>query len=170
MTQRPSKWNDELIAQLKELYLEQTLPTAEIAKQLGFTKNAIIGKIHRLNLSRVSNNKDSEDISSSDDQDFIYDFTTPFLSNNDKKEKGEYKLEEIEAGMCIWPYGDRESGFSFCGEKTFSDKPYCSEHYDAVYLMVKKASKNTENLYTTSDIEADEDIEEDIEDIEDNES
>ncbi|MCX8667749.1 GcrA cell cycle regulator [Acetobacteraceae bacterium B3987] len=43
------EWTDELIARLKELW-EQGLSTAEIGRQLSITKNAVVGKAHRLGL------------------------------------------------------------------------------------------------------------------------
>ncbi|MCX5614890.1 GcrA family cell cycle regulator [Bombella saccharophila] len=43
------EWTDELIARLRELW-EQGLSTAEIGRQLSITKNAVVGKAHRLNL------------------------------------------------------------------------------------------------------------------------
>ncbi len=43
------EWTDELIARLKELW-EQGLSTAEIGRQLAITKNAVVGKAHRLGL------------------------------------------------------------------------------------------------------------------------
>jgi hypothetical protein len=50
---KDSIWNDNLVNQLKDLYLSQDLTTVNIAKELGFTKNAIIGKIHRLKLNAL---------------------------------------------------------------------------------------------------------------------
>ena len=47
-----SRWDNELVNQLKILYLQHNLTTLEIGKKLGFTKNAIIGKIHRLGLAK----------------------------------------------------------------------------------------------------------------------
>ena len=44
-------WNDENVARLKELW-DQGLPTAQIGKLLGFTKNAVVGKAHRIGLER----------------------------------------------------------------------------------------------------------------------
>ncbi|MBO1359078.1 GcrA cell cycle regulator [Acetobacter sacchari] len=42
-------WTEETIARLKELW-EQGLSTAEIGRQIGITKNAVVGKAHRLGL------------------------------------------------------------------------------------------------------------------------
>ena len=44
-------WNDDNVARLKELW-DQGLPTAQIGKLLDFTKNAVVGKAHRIGLER----------------------------------------------------------------------------------------------------------------------
>ena len=44
-------WNDENVSRLKELW-DQGLPTSQIGKLLGFTKNAVVGKAHRIGLER----------------------------------------------------------------------------------------------------------------------
>ena len=44
-------WNDDNVARLRELW-DQGLPTAQIGKLLGFTKNAVVGKAHRIGLER----------------------------------------------------------------------------------------------------------------------
>ena len=45
-----SAWTDKKIEKLKVLW-DKGVPTAEIGKKLGFSKNAIVGKVHRLGLS-----------------------------------------------------------------------------------------------------------------------
>ena len=44
-------WDDNNVAKLRELW-DQGLPTAQIGKLLGFTKNAVVGKAHRIGLER----------------------------------------------------------------------------------------------------------------------
>jgi GcrA cell cycle regulator len=44
------EWNDETIGRLRALWTEG-LSTAEIGRRLGVSKNAVVGKAHRLNLS-----------------------------------------------------------------------------------------------------------------------
>ena len=44
-------WNDDNVAHLRELW-DQGLPTAQIGKLLSFTKNAVVGKAHRIGLER----------------------------------------------------------------------------------------------------------------------
>ena len=44
-------WNDANVSRLRELW-DQGLPTAQIGKLIGFTKNAVVGKAHRIGLER----------------------------------------------------------------------------------------------------------------------
>ncbi len=44
-----SDWTDATIAALRSLW-DEGLPTAEIGRRLGVSKNAVVGKSHRLNL------------------------------------------------------------------------------------------------------------------------
>ncbi|WP_264812479.1 GcrA family cell cycle regulator, partial [Gluconacetobacter sacchari] len=43
------EWTEETIARLRALW-QQGLSTAEIGRQLSVTKNAVVGKAHRLGL------------------------------------------------------------------------------------------------------------------------
>ncbi len=43
------EWTEETIARLRELWAEEH-STAEIARRMGISKNAVVGKAHRLNL------------------------------------------------------------------------------------------------------------------------
>src|SRR3954466_10021133 len=43
------EWNEETIARIRALWAEG-LSTAEIGRRMGITKNAVVGKAHRLNL------------------------------------------------------------------------------------------------------------------------
>ena len=44
-------WTDDKVIQLRELW-DQGLPTSQIGKILNFTKNAVVGKAHRIGLER----------------------------------------------------------------------------------------------------------------------
>ena len=50
---RMSEWTDKKIEKLKKLW-EKGYSAAEIGKKLDFSKNAIVGKVHRLGLSNRS--------------------------------------------------------------------------------------------------------------------
>ena len=58
-------WTDQMIEDLKRMW-DEGLSTGEIGKRLGVTKNSIIGKVHRLQLTaRPSPIKKKEDGASS---------------------------------------------------------------------------------------------------------
>jgi GcrA cell cycle regulator len=48
-----NSWSPSTITKLKSL-LERGLSTSEIGKKLGFTKNAVVGKINRLGLNNTT--------------------------------------------------------------------------------------------------------------------
>lgn len=116
---RQSNWNDELIEKLKQLYNEKKYSTKQIGDMLGFSKNAIVGKIHRLELKRMG-------------EDHVLEDTA---SENVNKE-GKYKLEEVDDLMCVWPYG--EDNITFCGKNVIPGKHYCQEHFEKAYLRFHK--------------------------------
>lgn len=56
-------WTDEMVEDLKKMWIEG-LTTGEIGKRLGVSKNSIVGKVHRLDLtSRPSPIKKKEETS-----------------------------------------------------------------------------------------------------------
>ncbi len=127
-------WTDERVALLKQLWGEGKT-AAEIAKALGngVTRNAVIGKAHRLKLSnRVSpiqqNNKKPalpEKTESTPRKAAV-----PVVANNGKG----IKLADLKDRMCRWPNGDpRDADFNFCGCPAVPGLPYCPEHAKIAY-------------------------------------
>ena len=47
---RDDPWTDATIARLKQLWGDKSLSAAEIGRRLNLSKNAVIGKVHRLDL------------------------------------------------------------------------------------------------------------------------
>ncbi len=105
------EWTPERTAALIALWSEE-LTTSEIGRRLGITKNAVIGKVHRLGLPkrRPSPEEEAEPVHV-------------------------IKLDALRSGMCSWPLGDPEKeGFHFCGEPTVPGKPYCATHCAVAYI------------------------------------
>lgn len=91
---------------------DEGLPTSEIGRRLGVSKNAVIGKIHRLGLS---NRK------------------SPVQKKPQKA--AIIGMESLTTGMCNWPDGDPGTdGFNFCGRPTLQEKPYCADHCARAYI------------------------------------
>jgi GcrA cell cycle regulator len=107
-------WTDERVEQLKQLW-GQGMSASEIADTLGdVTRNAVIGKAHRLGLSgRPSPIK-----------------KTP--------SRGATILALTER-MCKWPVGDpKHADFHFCGKTAQAGMPYCAEHAAIAYQPSSK--------------------------------
>lgn len=129
-------WTDDRVNLLKQLWGEGKT-AAEIAKELGdgVTRNAVIGKAHRLKLSsRVSpiqqNNKPKRQKSDRPPR-------APKRSNKSIPIfKGkEIPMEELRDKMCRWPNGDPQDreNFSFCGCEQVEGLPYCATHAQIAY-------------------------------------
>ncbi|MGB1026659.1 MAG: GcrA family cell cycle regulator, partial [Rhodospirillaceae bacterium] len=85
-------------------------------KSLGVSKNAVVGKAHRLGLKG-----------------------RPSPIKRTKKEvKVDHKIKsvvDLGANSCRWPIGDpKEPGFHFCGKMAIPGKPYCGEHCAIAYV------------------------------------
>lgn len=133
-------WSDDRVALLKRLWGEGKT-AAEIAKELGegVTRNAVIGKAHRLKLSsRLSPiQQNTKKIKSSD-------VAPPVVRRPAKKIpvfKGkEIKMEDLRDKMCRWPHGDPQTTeFSFCGCDIVEGLPYCPEHAKIAYQVTSRA-------------------------------
>ena len=128
-------WTDEKVAKLKELWGKGNT-ASQIAEILGgVTRNAVIGKAHRLNLSGKIVAKKSSSIQKNN--------KTKYLSNK-KVRKGKFKslviekdfepenpkqLEELDENSCKWPIGHpNEKNFYFCGRTSLKDFSYCKLH------------------------------------------
>ncbi len=107
-------WTPERIEALTRLW-EEGVTTAEIGRRIGVTKNAVIGKVHRIGLTpRVITQKPPP-------RRNVFDFTGP---------------------ACMWPVGHPgEDDFHFCGEHPMAGKPYCDHHVELAYIKPKDKSE-----------------------------
>jgi GcrA cell cycle regulator len=148
-------WTDERVESLKKLWLDG-LSASQIAKQLGgVTRNAVIGKVHRLGLSGraapsqparpafkaprparpVSAQPTRRIEASPQAQPVAVSASVPApLPVVYLEEPGSATVLTLGAHMCKWPIGDPSTdGFTFCGRRTGQDGPYCTEHARMAY-------------------------------------
>ncbi len=119
-------WTDERIEELKQLWGEG-LSAQDIGKKLGVTKNAVIGKAHRLGLPpRPSPIRRARPATAT---------------------KARRKTSPTSVGLratghtCVWPIGDpAEDDFRFCDAPSMPHKPYCQKHYDLAYIQPRPRS------------------------------
>ncbi|MDR3511883.1 MAG: GcrA family cell cycle regulator [Caulobacteraceae bacterium] len=139
-------WTDERVETLKKLWLDG-LSASQIAKQLGgVTRNAVIGKVHRLGLSgRAAPSQPTRPVFKAPRAPRPAPTPTPRRVEAHApvpapqpvfyaEEPGSATVLTLGAHMCKWPIGDPASdGFSFCGRRTDVDGPYCAQHSRVAY-------------------------------------
>ena len=142
-------WNQQKVDDLKKLWNEG-VATSRIGEQLGFTKNAVIGKAFRLGLERRQNSRKKTSNSQSVSSVTMYRETSapshsqinPKREVTRRREKFSFKKSIVGTGSfksCQWPIGDPlEEGFHYCGGQNIPTKPYCIEHYKKAYNVDEK--------------------------------
>ena len=147
-------WNEEKVDKLKKLWGNGNT-ASQIAEIIGgISRNAVIGKANRLNLS--SKIKVRSALSNPNSQN-------SFEENNSKLKRGRKskfqsliiekdfepenpkKLEELDEGSCKWPVGHpEESSFYFCGRSSIKDFSYCKLHLLYAYQPKGKKEDSTD--------------------------
>ncbi len=142
-------WNQQKVDDLKKLWNEG-VATSRIGEQLGFTKNAVIGKAFRLGLERRQNSRKKTAQSQSVSSVTMYRESSasghsqiaPKREVTRRREKFSFKKSIVGTGSfksCQWPIGDPlEEGFHYCGGQNIPTKPYCIEHYKKAYNVDEK--------------------------------
>ena len=138
MTQ--ANWSEDRVEQLKTLWTEG-LSASQIARALGgVTRNAVIGKVHRLGLAGRASPSRSERprLPMAPKVPSVRSHTPPAPV----VEEDPLQLEDgthatvltISDRMCRWPIGDpAASEFHFCGHSPKSGSPYCEAHARKAY-------------------------------------
>lgn len=145
-------WTIEKIAMLKSLWTKGETASA-IAKTLGHvTRNAVIGKAHRLHLparlprpsSRVSSTKRSKrSRSRAPTHPRAHGGVKPLVTARALQSLSDHPATRIttatlQAELCHWPEGDpRRSDFHYCGRQVLQGHRYWPHHYDRAYRKHK---------------------------------
>ncbi len=157
------EWNDETIARIRVLWSEGH-STAEIGRRMGISKNAVVGKAHRLALpARPSPIRRGTGEKRAATRSTIRRVTGPTLPALQSVPRptpaatpapAEFRpvpkppvlLRPVPAqprpsgriSSCCWPLGEPGTKeFHFCGDPTMPAKPYCDEHAALAYVKVR---------------------------------
>ncbi len=150
-------WTDERVEILKKLWADG-LSASQIAGELGgVTRNAVIGKVHRLGLSgrakpsssgakRAKRVAKTGGYGSRSRGGYRGGAVVPGSGANSSRhsiedipvpESKKLCLVEISEKTCKWPHGDPASDdFHFCGHPPKDDGPYCEYHARLAYQPV----------------------------------
>ena len=157
-------WTEDRVEVLKKLWAEGH-SASQIAKQLGgVTRNAVIGKVHRLGLSgratpsrpvkrpprlarpkpkvlpdgtvKVPATAKADQLRPSEKNAMLA--ALPPLEQEDGTAA---TILTIRDSMCKWPIGDpADPNFAFCGRKATCG-PYCAEHAAVAFQPPKKRER-----------------------------
>ena len=147
-------WTPERENKLKELW-DKGHTASQIAGLLGnTTRNAVIGKAHRLNLQARSKSKKSvsktnvENNNSSETKTQKLGRKARFkalLLDKNFEQENPIKLEELTDKTCRWPNNHpHEEKFYFCGRKPMEKFPYCKLH--VLYAFQPKNAKEEDQI------------------------
>ena len=159
-----TRWTDVNIAKLRKLW-DEDLSTAEIGRCLNVSKNAVVGKAHRLDLSTrkspIKPDPHRHDCRPSPSRSPRLRTILPTLTIRQRALPAPATIAEPaspastaltaaatlgatpdqqplrDARQCCWPIGDPgTSNFRFCDVPFLPGKPYCEAHARLAYLRM----------------------------------
>lgn len=156
-------WTDERVELLKKLWADG-LSASQIAAELGgVTRNAVIGKVHRLGLSGRAKSSSSGVPRQRKPRTHMMRVARP-ASRGANALALSYDLEqapepevieniiplgqrrtllELNESTCRWPIGDpATTDFFFCGGKPLNALPYCHYHSRVAYQPASDRRKD----------------------------
>ncbi|MDC1010675.1 GcrA family cell cycle regulator [Candidatus Pelagibacter sp.] len=144
-------WNEEKVTKLKELW-GHGKTASQIAEIIGgISRNAVIGKAHRLNLSskiKVRSSSSKQNLQNKEGNNTVSkkgrkSKFQSLIIEKDFEPESPKKLEELDENSCKWPIGHpEEESFYFCGRSSLKDFSYCKLHLLYAYQQKTKGKED----------------------------
>jgi GcrA cell cycle regulator len=153
-------WTEEVIARLRILWQEGH-STAEIGRRLAVSKNAVVGKAHRLMLSPrpspIRRGNAAEPVAAGPVVDvvempaprlelveaLVAEAPLPVPAAPPRVERPVLRAVPVPRASrthpCCWPVGEPgTANFHFCDAASAGGKPYCAAHAALAYVKVRE--------------------------------
>ena len=159
-------WNDENVETLKKLWADGFSASQVAARIGGITRNAVIGKVHRLGLTGRGHKNNKPPKRRSDPARIprsramrkrvrILDVLQNLPPQTEIPVTGGVALMDLESGQCRYPITPDHATSAqhrFCGCKQALGLPYCADHAKIAYrpadpVPQRKEFKPRENPY-----------------------
>ena len=146
-------WTEDVIERLKALWQEGH-STAEIGRRMGVSKNAVVGKAHRLVLparpSPIRRTSPGEALKAAPVRRVTGATLLPMPTIQDEPPRAVLRPKPAPAlhavarpgrgrlVECCWPIGEPGTrSFRFCDAESLPGKPYCASHVSLAYVKVR---------------------------------
>lgn len=127
-------WSERATAEVRRMWTDG-LSAAQIGRELGCSRNCVIGKVHRLGLPRRRNSGWTGGVKPKRKPRaprvirlkpvVVYQ---PPPAPPEEPASLDLTLMQLEAGQCRWATNDG-GPFLFCGHEVAPGKPYCLHHF-----------------------------------------
>jgi GcrA cell cycle regulator len=150
-------WSSDRVEQLKRCF-QAGLTCSQIAREIGVTRNAVIGKMNRMGLSRPRDllgaqmrraaklgqpkpQKTWRRLNVIAQRKMLREaFPQARVESVPIRDGRGCTLLELKSGQCRWPINDPGSAsFCFCGNEAFTGLPYCGGHARLAYRSARSA-------------------------------
>ncbi|RAK68716.1 GcrA family cell cycle regulator [Phenylobacterium kunshanense] len=137
-------WTDDAVETLVRLWRQGDLSAAMIGRRLGVTRNAVLGKIHRLGLSQPRRPRPPaiappprpakpRPVASARRASASAPVRMSPQPTAEIAQGLVARLEDLPTQACHWPLGDPQAAdFAFCGRRA-ETRPYCPAHAGMAY-------------------------------------
>ena len=150
-------WTDDVIDRLKALWAEGH-STAEIGRRMGVSKNAVVGKAHRLSLDARPSPIRRGEPGDAPKRPAAKRVTGPTLPTMAAPAPEPREVRPVPAPApapapalravsrtgggrlvaCCWPIGEPGTrSFRFCDDESLPGKPYCRTHAALAYVKIR---------------------------------
>lgn len=161
-------WNEDRVAELKRLWVDENLSGTQIAAAMGLKdRNAVMGKVHRLGITRKIaaaaedgaapspglRDTDQEPATMSDEgQAAATPEAVPPVEETppspppppdpEPETVSGHPVMQLKERSCRWPIGDpQKPDFRFCCAERLGSYPYCAEHAEISYLAPERQTR-----------------------------